>query len=267
MARARMLSRSLTTSRKFAKLQTTAAELSEFCQLLFPLLVTYSDDHGRMPGDAFTVKYSVFPVSPRSEAEFDLALDHLHQVGLLERYTVEDEQYLQILKFEVHQTGLHKRIASKYPSPPGGSGKFREVPGNSASCARAEEKQKQKRNRRELHTRRDTPVDPVATAEPRSPTDPATAGAEIQQFLKYFCETYTTAREGAHYLVRAKVDVPQVKRLLAVYGRERLQKLAYILLTTDDDWVSDTDRGIGILSIKAPWLDDRLAQHEARRRA
>jgi hypothetical protein len=46
---------------------------------------------------------------------------------------------------------------------------------------------------------------------------------------------------------------------------ERLKKLTVVLLTTDEDWVSETDRGIGILSTKASWLDDRLAQFEARR--
>jgi hypothetical protein len=85
--------------------------------------------------------------------------------------------------------------------------------------------------------------------------------------LKHFCETYTEKRHGARYHVRTTIDVPLVKQLLTTYGLERLKKLATVLLMTDEEWVSDTDRGIGILSVKAAWLDDRLAQAEARRRA
>lgn len=114
---------------------------------------------------------------------------------------------------------------------------------------------------------------PSPSVQDRSPVHggeaktPLHGGPEVHAFLAYFCETYPAKRAGAKYLVRTAVDVPQVKRLLATYGLERLKKLALVLLTTDEDWISDTDRGIGILSLKAAWLDDRLAQHEARRRA
>jgi hypothetical protein len=111
----------------------------------------------------------------------------------------------------------------------------------------------------------------------RSPEEPGTAereeaedsgevrGADIRDFIAYFCETYSERRNGARYMVRREKDIPLVKRLLAVYSMERLKKLTVVLLTTDEDWVSETDRGIGILSTKASWLDDRLAQFEARR--
>jgi hypothetical protein len=85
-------------------------------------MVSHSDDFGRLSCDAFTVKHEVFPTSPRTEAEFDRALDAMHDSGLIVRYVVAGEQYAQIEKFEEHQTGLHKRTASKRPEPPTSDG-------------------------------------------------------------------------------------------------------------------------------------------------
>jgi hypothetical protein len=51
---------------------------------------------------------------------------------------------------------------------------------------------------------------------------------------------------------------------LAQYSQERLEKLAVILLTTDDDWIATTDRGLSILLVKASWLDNILADYEAK---
>lgn len=129
MARGRMLSKTLGTSRKFA---ATGTQAGEFPQLLFSLIIPHTDDFGRMPGDAFTVKNRVFPTSPRSEQEFDAALVALERTQLIVRYDVRGAQVIQIVKFEEHQQGLHKRTKSEFPAPPpsipGGSGKVQEIP-------------------------------------------------------------------------------------------------------------------------------------------
>lgn len=124
-----MLSKTLGTSRKFA---TTGKQAGEFPQLLFSLMVPHTDDFGRMPGDAFTIKNRVFPTSPRSEDEFDAALVALERTDLIVRYDVRGAQVIQIVKFDEHQQGLHKRTKSEFPAPPseqsGTSGKVREIP-------------------------------------------------------------------------------------------------------------------------------------------
>lgn len=130
MARGRMLSRTLGTSRKFA---ATGKRAGEFPQLLFSLMVPHTDDFGRMPGDAFTVKNRVFPTSPRTEEEFDSALVALEGTNLIVRYDDgHGNTVLQIMKFDEHQQGLHKRTRSEFPAPPahlpGVSGKVREIP-------------------------------------------------------------------------------------------------------------------------------------------
>lgn len=126
MARGRMISKSLSTSEKFASLVTIAKELAEFCQVLYPLIVPHTDDFGRLQGDPFTVKHMCFPASPRSLQEFAAALAHLHTTGLIVWYTVAGKRYVQIENFDPHQLGLHKRTRSAFPRVPGNSGNERE---------------------------------------------------------------------------------------------------------------------------------------------
>lgn len=124
-----MISKSLSTSEKFAALADAAGVLAEFCQALYPLVLTHSDDFGRLQGDTFTVKHMCFPTSPRSVVEFTAALGHLHAVGLIVRYEVDAKLYIQIENFEPHQQGLHKRTRSQFPELPGTSRKAQEIPG------------------------------------------------------------------------------------------------------------------------------------------
>jgi hypothetical protein len=120
-----MLSRSLGASRKFARCGKAAGE---FPQLLFALLVPHADDFGRMTSDAFTVKLTVFPSSPRTEDEFEAALVALEHAHLIVRYPFKEGQVLQIRKFEEHQRGLSKRTRSDFPAPPG---EIQEIPQSS----------------------------------------------------------------------------------------------------------------------------------------
>lgn len=125
MARGRLISKSLGSSRKFHALLAAGGKLGEFCQVLFPLIVANTDDFGRMPGDAFTVKNVVLPSSRRPESDFERALDVLADVELVDRYVANDRICLQIIDFDTHQPNLHKRTASKYPESPGISGRYR----------------------------------------------------------------------------------------------------------------------------------------------
>jgi hypothetical protein len=136
MARGRMLSKTLSVSKRF---NSITGELAEFSQLLFTLLVPHVDDFGRMSGDPFSLKMTVLPASSRPLAEFSSALETLHAAKLITVYDNEGDIWIQVNKFEEHQIGLHKRTASKIPPPNGhGSGNFPEIPGNSGSRARAE---------------------------------------------------------------------------------------------------------------------------------
>ena len=120
MARGRMISKTLGSSQRFQAVAATAStqELGLFYQLVFVLIVSHADDWGRLEGDAFTIKHRIFPVSERSESEFASALSVLHEAGLIVWYEVQRKHILEVVNFSEHQTGLHKRTASKFPDPP-----------------------------------------------------------------------------------------------------------------------------------------------------
>lgn len=126
MARGRMLSKSLSTSERYAMVPEVLPVLFEFAQSLYPLLVAHSDDFGRQQGDLHTIQTLVHPSSDRSRDEFTLALQALHDVGLIVWYEVKGKRYIQISQWDAHQVGLHKRTRSKFPAPPGNSGNPRE---------------------------------------------------------------------------------------------------------------------------------------------
>lgn len=173
MAKGRLLSRTLGSSRRFNTLTDTAADIAEFSQLLFTLLIPNADDWGRLAGDAYTVKLTVFPGSPRSVVDFQDALRCLHDVKLVTVYKADDDIWLQINKFEVHQSGLNKRTDSRISPPPpevpGSSRKFPEIPGISASRARAEQKRTElnrtEQNRNEEKRRGAPPADLPSSAD------------------------------------------------------------------------------------------------------
>lgn len=123
-----MISKSLSTSRKFRALLDEAGKRGEFAQVAYALLIAHSDDFGRLEGDAFTVKMLCYPTSPRAEGDFEAALLAMDRVGLISWYQVDGRRYVQITQFDEHQTGLHKRTRSRYPDPPGDSGNFPEIP-------------------------------------------------------------------------------------------------------------------------------------------
>lgn len=86
----------------------------------------------------------------------------------------------------------------------------------------------------------------------------------MRAFLGTFIELYAQHRFGARYLVRRPKDPVLVKQLLTNYTPERLADLARELLTTNEEWIAGTDRGIGILLVKASWLDGVLCERAAR---
>lgn len=124
-----MISKSLSTSQRFASL-ADAGELGEFCQGLYMLIVAHADDFGRLQGDPFTVKHLCHPSAKRDEKAFSTALEVLDRARLVEWYEVAGRRYLQVVDFEQHQSGLHKRTKSKFPKCQGKNGNSRKFPPN-----------------------------------------------------------------------------------------------------------------------------------------
>jgi len=97
-------------------------------------------------------------------------------------------------------------------------------------------------------------------AEPVEPTRSAPRSPAPHVFLREFSDLYQRTLKAAPPTVTGK-HASLVRGLLKVYPRERLIKMAEVLLLTDDEWVSSTDRWVSILHARAAWLDLKLKSH------
>jgi hypothetical protein len=112
-----------------------------------------------------------------------------------------------------------------------------------------------------LTNRGDTVMSPDPSKTRPIDSDQVVNGLDVQTFIAWWLDTYKEKRLGADYNFRKARDIPNIRRLLKGYGLERLKTMSELLLVTDDEWISTTDRGISILSSKAQWLDYLLRKH------
>ena len=95
-AKGRMLNRSISTSRKLAKCDDRTA-------LIFSWIIPHTDDYGRMDGEAKMVKAQVCPLRDYTEKDVQTSLDQLESVGLIRRYEVNGETYLEVIAYNDNQ--------------------------------------------------------------------------------------------------------------------------------------------------------------------
>lgn len=82
--------------------------------------------------------------------------------------------------------------------------------------------------------------------------------------VEHYGELFRQHRGGARYHSRIHLDFMKAQELVKTWADDgRLEKLAVIVLTTDDDWIAGTDRGFGVFAAKASWADDKLTTWEA----
>jgi hypothetical protein len=123
MAEKRMISKSISISEKVNMLPDV------FDMLLFTWIIPHTDDFGRLTGSPAKVKALVVPMLDKSIREIERAIKELHDAGLIIWYQVENDKYIQVINFDDHQQGLHKRTRSKHPDPPENG----EIPGTSGN--------------------------------------------------------------------------------------------------------------------------------------
>jgi hypothetical protein len=157
-------------------------DMSIYAALLFTWMIAHADDFGRMPGGARKVKALVVPMRDDfTSASVEDCLVEMDAIGVVQRYEVKGEMFIQFPAWEEHQQGLHKRTRSKFPPPedaivPGDSGKLQESP---ASCARAEQNRTgtvQEQEQREAPA--SVPLEPMPTAA-TSAKEPAARGTVL----------------------------------------------------------------------------------------
>lgn len=93
-----------------------AVELSAFARLLFIGLWNFVDDDGRI---AFSEKKHKMQILPSDPIDISELFGELRGKGLIQVYTVENAEYLQVVNFAKHQK-IDKRTPSRLPPNPDG---------------------------------------------------------------------------------------------------------------------------------------------------
>lgn len=124
MAEKRMISKSISISERVNMLPDV------FDMLLFTWIIPHTDDFGRLTGSPAKVKALVVPMLDKSFKEIERSLQNLHEAKLVIWYQVDGDKYIQVIKFDQHQQGLHKRTRSKLPEPPDSDSVIPELSGN-----------------------------------------------------------------------------------------------------------------------------------------
>jgi uncharacterized protein YdaU (DUF1376 family) len=84
-----------------------------------------------------------------------------------------------------------------------------------------------------------------------------------RELLEAYPEWYARWRHGARTLVMHNaLTFQDACQLCQTWDDPRLEKLAKIVLTTDEPFIANTDRSFKIFALKASWADDRLRQVE-----
>lgn len=105
-----MLSKSVSTSTKLA-------EVSNFAKLLFTWIIPHCDDFGHIDAKPKIVKGIVVPLCDETIDQVAGALTELESNGLIETYESDGRKYLEIIKWEEHQTFKNDRPRKAiYPS-------------------------------------------------------------------------------------------------------------------------------------------------------
>ena len=125
MATRRMISNSLSTSKKMKRLEMRLKDkpnLLGYGLVLFPLLVSHTDDHGHLSGDSFTLKYKLVPTFDVSEEEVEEIIEIMSEIGLIDIYEVKGNRYIEVVNFGKYQEGRNYIKQGEYPD------KFGKIP-------------------------------------------------------------------------------------------------------------------------------------------
>lgn len=98
--------------------------VSRDARLLFIMLWTLVDDHGRTRANPVLLANLLFPYDDDAKLRIPEWLTELERQKCIVVYSVDDNAYLQIEKWSEHQRIDHPG-KSKFPSPPENLGKFR----------------------------------------------------------------------------------------------------------------------------------------------
>lgn len=229
-----MISKSLSTSQRFARLNVVAGRMTDFCQALYPLLTSHADDFGRLQGDPFTVKHVCHPTCRRSVNDFALALQHLDHVGLIRWYEVDGGAYVQIAKFDEHQWGLTKRTKSRFPACPEGSLELPAVSRNVQPELKGTKGNSTQETDQEIATQSASP-------------------APTKELFTLFDELHKK-RFGSKAAIDGAKDGAILSKLCRERGVDEVKRLIGSFFDLRDPWVEERGFSVGMFKSQIPKL-------------
>lgn len=127
-------------------------EVSAFARLLFIGLWNFADDEGRMVYSPKKIKMQIFPADSIDTSEL---FGEIRGKGLIEIYTVDNVEYLQVVGFAKHQK-IDKRTASRLPQNSHTSPEFPRIPTTDREEI-GKGKEEEKKEDKEKNTKKETP--------------------------------------------------------------------------------------------------------------
>lgn len=113
MAQGRMLNKRISKSKKFAALKNDRQ------RTLYMMTLPHLDCEGRIEGDPHIIKGQVCPyLNSHNLKSIENDLKALHQVGLILRYEIDGEVYIQVTQFDKFQSINKSREAASHIPPP-----------------------------------------------------------------------------------------------------------------------------------------------------
>jgi len=107
----RIILKSISQSKKLSGLKSHGA------RLLYTWLIPNLDKNGCFSGEADVIKGMIFTRLPDTDEEIELYLDDLERVGLIIRYKVNGDMFLNVPDFEDRQPNLNKDREGKTNIP------------------------------------------------------------------------------------------------------------------------------------------------------
>lgn len=110
MARARMIARNITKSKKIAQLSDTE-------RVIYAFILPFLDREGRINAHPTYLKGQVFLHLEYTEAQIETTVRHMHDVGLVTLYATEDDVVIEFKDFLVYNAPNKREAQSEFPAP------------------------------------------------------------------------------------------------------------------------------------------------------
>lgn len=250
--------------------------LTDFEYRVWSQYILSADDFGVMRFSAVTVQADSDALDARKPAQVQRALDRLAGVRLVALFEHQGRRYAFQPDWQKYQKVEWPR-ATIQPKPPADAlqlcdeatvALFEKHPGGLPK-----KKPKPVGNDSGFILRTTPePTPSLARAQPRE-----TANANANGFLEeragklreeLYPAWYAKYRHGAKLrvpLIANTLEFQDALSIVQTWDDETIEKLARIFLTTDEPWISGTDRGFRIFASKTTWAHDRLKAWEAER--